>query len=106
MPTAHGEVVVRFTIGVAGIVEDSVASFGTLGDGDAEACVAQSVFAIHFASRPEALTVWYPFLLITDRTPPEVARAIKDRYGLLPEKEAEAHGDPRTPPPPGIVVVW
>lgn len=105
-PDAHGEVVVRFTIGTSGIVEESVPAFGTLGDGDAEACVAAAVGALQFPGRTEALTVRYPYLLITERTPPEVARALKERYGLLSGQELDPSGDPRTAPPPGIVVVW
>ena len=105
-PNANGEVVVRFTIGTAGLVEESVAAFATLGDATAESCVANAVRTLQFATRTEPLTVRYPFLLVTDRTPPEVARALKQRYGLLPDQETDPSGDPRLPPPPGVVVVW
>lgn len=105
-PNASGEVVVRFTIGTSGIVEEAVPAFATLGDADAESCVAAAVRQLQFPGRSEPLTVRYPYLLITERTPAEVARALKERYGLLAGNELDPSGDPRTPPPPGIVVVW
>jgi hypothetical protein len=105
-PRASGEVVVDFTISSSGIVESARPSFGTLGDAEAESCVAGAVQSVVFPARATPLSVRYPFLLITERTPPEVARALKDRYGLLPKNDLDPGGDPRTPPPPGIVVVW
>ncbi|GDX83810.1 hypothetical protein LBMAG42_56210 [Deltaproteobacteria bacterium] len=105
-PTAYGEVVVRFTIGSAGAVEAAAADFATLGDVDAEACVAAAVRAVNFPNRDTPITVLYPFLLVTERTPPEIVRALKARYGLLSEAETTVSGDPRTPPPPGVLVLW
>ncbi|MBM4390049.1 MAG: AgmX/PglI C-terminal domain-containing protein [Deltaproteobacteria bacterium] len=105
-PAAHGEVVVEFTVGTAGLVTESRAAFATLGDDEAAACVADAVRRVQFPPRGEELGVRYPFVLITDRTPPEVARALKARYGLLPERELDPSGDPRAPIPPGVVVVW
>lgn len=105
-PTAHGEVVVRFTIGASGAVEAAAPDFATLGDADAEACVASAVRAVAFPNRDMPITVLYPFLLVTERTPPEIVRALKARYGLLSEAETTVSGDPRTPPPPGVLVLW
>lgn len=105
-PTAYGEVVVRFTIGVTGAVEAAAADFATLGDTEAEACVAAAVRTVAFPNRDTPITVLYPFLLVTERTPPEIVRALKTRYGLLNEAETDVSGDPRTPPPPGVVVLW
>ncbi len=105
-PTANGEVIVEFTVGTAGLVTDSVASFSTVGDDEAAACVADAVRRVQFPTRAEPLSVRYPFLLVTDRTPPEVARALKARYGLLPASDIDPSGDPRSPVPPGVVVVW
>ena len=105
-PTAYGEVVVRFTIGTTGIVEAAAADFATLGDADSESCVAASTRAVAFPNRDTPITVLYPFVLVTERTPPEVVRALKARYGLLSEAETTVSGDPRTPPPPGVLVLW
>ncbi len=105
-PLAYGDVVVEFTVGVDGLVSASRPQFSTLGDADAELCVAEAVRPVVFRKRDNPITVLYPFLLLTERTPPEVARALRDRYGLLPEAEADPTGDPLQPPPPGVVVVW
>ncbi len=105
-PGAHGEVVVEFTVGTAGLVTASVPAFATLGDDEAATCVADAVRRVQFPTRADELSVRYPFVLITDRTPPEVSRALKSRYGLLPENELDPSGDPRAPIPPGVVVVW
>lgn len=105
-PLAHGEVVVAFTIGTDGKVSESRPDFATLADPEAEQCVADAVRQVSFTPRDASLSVLYPFVLITERTPLEVARALKLRYGLLPKEEANPSGDPRVLPPPGIVVIW
>lgn len=106
-PAAYGEVVVRFTIGAAGLVDDAAPQFSTLADDVAERCVADSVRRLQFPapSRP-GLTVVYPFLFTSDGTPPEVARALKVRYGLLSEDVDADLTDPKAEPPPGVVLVW
>ncbi len=105
-PTSYGEVLVEFTIGPDGVVSAARSTFATLGDSEAEACVAAAVGAVPFPNRDTPITVLYPFLLLTERTPPEVARALRDRYGLLPEHERDPGSAPDDPPPPGVVVVW
>lgn len=105
-PQAYGEVVVRFTVGPGGVVTEAAPTFATLGDDEAAACVATAVQGVRFPDRDIPITVVYPFLLLTERTPPEVSRALRDRYGLLPEAEKDPGSDPRSPVPPGIVVVW
>lgn len=105
-PQAYGEVVIRFTVGPGGLVTDASPTFSTLGDDEAARCVAEAVRAVVFPDRDIPITVVYPFLLLTERTPPEVSRALRDRYGLLPESERDPGTDPRSPVPPGIVVVW
>lgn len=105
-PTAFGEVLVRFTIAPDGTVSDARPDFATLGDHDAETCVADAVRAVKFPNRDKEITVVYPFLLLTERTPPEVSRTLRDRYGLLSESERNPGTAPDDPPPPGIVVVW
>jgi hypothetical protein len=105
-PTAYGDVAVQFTIGSDGTVTEARPQFATLGDAEAEACVAASVQALRFPNRDMPITVLYPFVLITERTPAEVGRALRDRYGLLPENEKDPGSGPNDPPPPGVVVVW
>lgn len=106
-PTAAGDVVVRFRIGAAGLVEDTVVQHATLGDADAERCVADAIRAVQFRapSRP-GLTVVYPFLFTSGATPPEVARALRVRYGLEPEIPPGDPLDPKAPPVSGIVTLW
>ncbi len=105
-PTRYGEVVVRFSITAAGTVDSTAPEFSTLGDDAAASCVAEAVKGVAFPPRDASISVLYPFLLLTERTPPEVARALKDRYGLLTDADRKIADDPRTPPPPGVVVVW
>lgn len=106
-PAAYGEVVVRFRIGAAGLVEDSVPTFSTLGDDVAERCVADAVRRLQFpAPSHPGLTVVYPFLFTSDGTPPEVARALKLRYGLVTDDPEIDLTDPKAEPPPGVVLVW
>ena len=105
-PSVYGEVVVRFTVPPSGAVEGAAADFSTLGDAAADACIAAAVKAVPFQRRDMPITVLYPFLLLTERTPPEVARALKSRYGLLSEAETAVEGDPRVPAPPGVIVLW
>lgn len=105
-PTLYGEVVVRFTVAPTGGVEWAEPDFSTLGDAVADTCIAEAVKAVPFAVRDMPITVLYPFLLLTERTPSEVARALKSRYGLLSESEATVDGDPRIAPPPGVIVLW
>jgi TonB family protein len=106
-PLAAGDVVVRFRIGAAGLVEESSVDHATLGDTDAERCVADAVRAVQFRtpSRP-GLTVVYPFLFTSGATPPEVARALRVRYGLEPEIPPGDPLDPKASPVPGIVTLW
>jgi hypothetical protein len=105
-PTAYGEVLVAFTIAPTGRVSSSRPQFGTLGDPEAEQCIADAVAAVAFPTRDIEITVLYPFLLLTERTPPEVARSLRDRYGLLTEAERHPGSAPDDLPPPGVVVVW
>lgn len=104
---AHGEVVVRFRLDAAGAVAEASPTYSTLGDEVAAACVADAVRALRFPppSRPD-LVVVYPFLFTSDTTPPEVARALKLRYGLVTEEIPGDPTDPKTPIPPGLVVTW
>lgn len=106
-PRRYGEVVVRFTALADGKVEDAGVHLSTLGDDAAEACVLDAVRALVFPGvTTDRLTVVYPFLFASDATPPEVARSLKVRYGLL---ASEPEGDPTNPKeatPAGMVYLW
>jgi hypothetical protein len=103
---AHGDVVVRFTLGADGAVRDSRVAFSTLADDGAERCVASSILPLRFEPGREGLRVEYAFVFYSASTPPEVVRALKIRYGLQPEEVPEDLADPRRKPPAGIVRVW
>ncbi len=105
-PLAYGEVVVRFTVGPGVAVTEAAPAFSTLGDAATDQCVADAVRGVPFPNRDTAITVLYPFLLLTERTPLEVGRALRDRYGLLPENEKDPGSEPGSPVPSGLVVVW
>lgn len=106
-PGLYGEVVVRFTALADGKVDDAGVHLSTLGDAVAEACVLDAVRRLSFPGvTTDRLTVVYPYLFASDATPPEVARALKVRYGLL---AADPAGDPTNPKdetPAGMVYLW
>jgi TonB family protein len=107
MPDAAGDVVVRFRIGAAGNVEGSAVQHATLGDDEAARCVADAVRTVQFRAPSRAgLTVVYPFLFTSSATPPEVARALRVRYGLEPEVPSGDPLDPKAEPVPGTVTLW
>lgn len=106
-PNAYGEVVVRFSLDAAGVVTDSVPSLATLGDDEAARCVADLVRTLHFAPPSHAgLKVVYPFVFTSNATPPEAARALKLRYGLIVEDLDADLTDARKKPPAGVVISW
>ena len=105
-PAAYGDVVVRFTITPEGQAVEPATDFSTLADDTATDCILAAVAAVPFPHRDIRITVVYPFVLLTERTPPEVARALRDRYGLLSPSEKAIPDDPRSPVPAGVIVVW
>ena len=101
----YGEVVVRFTV-TAGVVTTAEPELATLGDPTAETCVIDAVRGLAFPGVGDpAITVVYPYLFTSDATPPEVARALKVRYKLLPA-EPEEEPDPKKESPPGLIYLW
>jgi hypothetical protein len=106
-PRLYGELVVELSIQADGRVVDASARLSTLGDAEAEACTLGAVRALSFPGVTQGtLTVVYPFVFTSDATPPEVARALKQRYGLLPPESDERMVDPRDDAPPGVVYLW
>lgn len=106
-PRRYGEVVVRFTALADGKVDDVGVHLSTLGDDAAEACVVETVRALSFPGvTTDRLTVVYPFLFASDATPPEIARSLKVRYGLLPSDPGGESMNPMDATPPGMVYLW
>ncbi len=106
-PRLYGEVVVRFTALADGRVEEASVHLSTLGDAAAEACVLDAVRALSFPGvTPDRLTAVYPFVFASDATPPEVARSLKVRYGLLPPDPESDLTDPKAQTPTGMVYLW
>ncbi|MDP2309309.1 MAG: AgmX/PglI C-terminal domain-containing protein [Pseudomonadota bacterium] len=106
-PRRYGEVVVRFTALADGKVEDAGVHLSTLGDDVAEACVLDAVRVLSFPGvTTDRVTVVYPFLFASDATPPEIARSLKVRYGLLPADPGGDGTNPKDETPPGMVYLW
>ena len=106
-PRAYGEIVVDFTVAASGAVEAASVHLSTLGDAEAEACVLRAVQALRFpGATSECLEVMYPFVFTSDATPPEVARALKVRYGLVPAEPDDDPTDPKAPRTPGVVYLF
>ncbi|MDP2315906.1 MAG: AgmX/PglI C-terminal domain-containing protein [Pseudomonadota bacterium] len=106
-PRLYGEVVVRFTALADGRVEGVDVHLSTLGDAAAEACVLDAVRVLPFPGvTTDRLTVVYPFLFTSDATPPEVARALKVRYGLVPTDPGGDSTNPKDETPEGMIYLW
>jgi hypothetical protein len=103
-PQSWGEIVIRFVV-TAGAVTDASVHLSTLGDDLAEACVVDAVRALVFTG-VASTSVVYPFVFTSDATPPEVTRALKVKYKLLPPEPEGDPRDPRDESPPGVVYLW
>ena len=103
-PQLWGEIVVRFVVTTGAVTEAGV-HLSTVADEQAEACVLDAVRALPFPGIASS-TVVYPFVFTSDATPPEVARALKVKYKLLPPEPEGDPGDPREESPPGVVYLW
>lgn len=105
-PRAAGEVVVRVVLGDAGGVAGVEGVLSTL-DEVAAACVADAAKGLRFSpSLRPGYAVVYPYVFVTGSTPPEVARALKLRYGLVEEDLDASLTDPKKRAPPGVVVTF
>ena len=109
MPDLHGEVIVRFAIDADGQAKDVTTSLTTIGDLEMVQCVEQVVSQLAFPVPSKAsLTVRYPFVFTSDRTPPEVTRTLLTRYGLLEEEESGSDFtlEDESPPTEGTYQTW
>jgi len=103
----YGEVVVRITVRADGTVEDAASVLDTVGDPALVSCVERTAQAASLpAPGAGGLVLRYPFLFTSDVTPPEVVRALRQQYGLLPEDDAPAIEAPQRAPAPGTVETW
>lgn len=84
-PMLYGELVVGLTLNAAGEVSDPEFVFTTISDEPMRACVLEQVTQLTFPPlKRESVKASYPYLFTSDRTPPEVVRALKVRHGLIP----------------------
>ncbi len=108
-PYLYGEVVVRFVLGPEGEVADANAVMDTLGDPQLVACVEDLVASLEFPLQDSGIRGGrYPFLFVSDLTPPEVVRALRVQYGMaLPEDSNDREpGALDQQPEFGTVEVW
>ena len=79
---SKGELMTMVKFGAESIFK---ATGGTITDEDMQACVLDKAKALEFpALSRDGIKASYPYLFTTDRTPPEVVRALKVRHGLIP----------------------
>jgi hypothetical protein len=102
-PMLYGELVVGVTLNAAGEVSNPEFVFATIGDETMKACVLEKVAGLAFPPlQRKSVKASYPFLFTSDRTPPEVVRALKVRHGLIPPDPAvNPDQDPEAPPQRG-----
>jgi hypothetical protein len=102
-PMLYGELVVGVTLNAAGEISNPEFVFTTIGDETMKACVLEKVAGLTFpALQRESVKASYPYLFTSDRTPPEVVRALKVRHGLMPPDPAgNSEQDPDAPPQRG-----
>ena len=105
-PAAYGEVVVEVVVGRDGVVTEGRVYFSTLAE-EAARCVVDVVRSQSLPPAPQdAFVVRYPYLFSSTATPPEIARAMRVRYGLEPAVPPGNPEDPKAPRPPGIITTW
>ena len=84
-PMLYGELVVGVKLAQEGGVLSSEILFSTIAEEGMQACVLERAAALAFpALSREGIKASYPYLFVTDQTPPEVVRALKVRHGLVP----------------------
>ena len=107
-PYAYGEVVVAVSVDGEGRARDASVVLETLGDDALVTCIEGIVRNVKFpVPGTPGTNGRYPFLFTSDLTPPEVVRALQDRYGLLPPEPMETdHKGMFQQPPLGTVVTW
>jgi len=84
-PFLYGELVVGVKLSKDGGVSASEILFSTIADDSMRNCVLERSATLSFPSLSrDGIKASYPYLFVTDRTPPEVVRALKVRHGLIP----------------------
>jgi hypothetical protein len=84
-PMVYGELVVGVTLSQSGEVSNPELVFATITDPTMRECVLEQVAQLAFPPlKRESVKASYPYLFTSDRTPPEVVRALKVRHGLIP----------------------
>jgi hypothetical protein len=77
-------------------VSDPEFVFSTIGDEAMRDCVLAKAADLVFPTiQRQSVKASYPYLFTSDRTPPEVVRALKVRHGLIPpDPTANPEHDP------------
>ncbi len=105
-PAAYGEVVVEVVVGRDGVVTEGRVYFATLAE-EAAGCVVDVVRGVRLPPAPQdGFVVRYPYLFSSTATPPEIARAMRVRYGLEPAIPTGNPENPKAPRPAGVITTW
>lgn len=108
-PFAYGEILLRYSLNEDGSPARVETRLDTVGDPELVACVEGVVRDLRFAAPSRSgASDHYPFIFSTDRTPPEIVRAMKARHGFQTHDEnpEQDPGDPERVAPPGTVETW
>ncbi len=95
-PHLHGDLVARVDIVADGSVGRATITRTTLRDDGLGPCVAQALEALTFpAPSKDPLVVSYPYVFVSDLTPPEVVRALYIKHGFLDPDDEIPEDDKR-----------
>jgi hypothetical protein len=88
-PSLYGDLVARVDIGGDGTVSSAAIARTTLHDQEIGDCVVAALRVLQFpAPARDTLVVSYPYVFVSDLTPPEVVRALYIKYGFIdPDQE-------------------
>ena len=95
-PSLHGDLVARVDIQGDGTVGAASVTRTTLRDEEVGACVVAALQQLRFPSpSKDPLVVSYPYVFVSDLTPPEVVRALYIKYGFIDPDEETSDDDKR-----------
>jgi hypothetical protein len=95
-PSLHGDLVARIDIVSDGSVGAVVVTRTTLHDDGVGSCVVAALQSLSFpAPSKEALVVSYPYVFVSDLTPPEIVRALYIKYGFIDPDDETSDDDKR-----------
>lgn len=96
VPRLYGDLVARIDIQADGSVGQARVSRSTLRDDTVADCVVAALQELSFPEpSKDPLVVSYPFVFVSDLTPPEVVRALYIRYGFVDPADEKGDEDKR-----------